>query len=186
MARHHDNARERILDGFEDALITNGDAQVTLEGVAKHVGLTKGGLLYHFGSRAALVAGLVERFQERSAEDLVLMADSPGGAALDYLEVGDYLTNPLHRTTLAMTQLSNSEPTAAAPLGRSRTEELAVITADLGDPTLARLTMLVADGLYFQAMTAPVADPAHTEAPNDAAVTWFIQRVLGVHVAKQD
>ncbi len=25
MARHQDNARERVLDGFEDLLITNGE-----------------------------------------------------------------------------------------------------------------------------------------------------------------
>ena len=31
MARHQDNARERILDGFEDLLIERGDGQVSLE-----------------------------------------------------------------------------------------------------------------------------------------------------------
>lgn len=173
MARHHDNARERVLDCFEDLLIELGDSRVTLEGVATHADLTKGGLLYHFPSRAALVSALTQRFEERARDDLTAMIDAPGGAARDYLEVSNYLASPLHRTTLAMSQLSNREPEAAAALGRSRTGELAAILADLGDPILARLTMLVADGLYYQAMTAP-----STSAENGPVVAWFTEQLL--------
>ena len=91
MARHQDNARERILDGFEDVLITGGDAQVTLEGVAAHVGLTKGGLLYHFASKQDLLVGLatewLERFR-RAVLDAVDPADgSPGRLVRAYVQV---------------------------------------------------------------------------------------------------
>lgn len=40
--------------------------------------------------------------------------------------------------------------------------------------------MLVADGLYFQAITPPGAGPGDGGGPDDAAVTWFIERVLRV------
>lgn len=179
MARHHNNARERILDGFEDVLIVGGDAQVTLEGVAVHVGLTKGGLLYHFRSRAALVAGLVERFDQRSRADLAEMTAAAEGAAASYLKVSDYLASPLHRTTLALTQLSHREPSAAESLARSRAAELAVLVADVGDALVARLTMAVADGLYFQAITAP--GPAEETA---AVIDWFKAQVLDVHAVR--
>lgn len=179
MARHHDNARERILDGFEDVLIDGGDAQVTLEGVAAHVGLTKGGLLYHFRSRAVLVAGLVERFDLRTRADLAEMTGAAEGAAASYLKVSDYLASPLHRTTLALTQLSHRESSAAESLARSRVGELAALVADVGDPVVARLTMALAEGLYYQAITAP--SPAGETA---AVIDWFRTHVLDVHAVR--
>ncbi len=176
MARHHGNARERILDGFEDVLIDGGDAQVTLDGVAAHVGLTKGGLLYHFRSRSALVAGLVERFDQRSLDDLTEMTKASEGAAASYLKVSDYLTSPLHRTTLALTQLSQRESSAAESLARSRVGELAALVADVGNPIVAQLTMVFAEGLYFQAITVP--SPAQETA---AVIDWFKINVLDVY-----
>lgn len=176
MARHHDNARERILDAYEDVLIANGDAQVTLEGVAVQAQLTKGGLLYHFRSRAALVAALVERFDLRTHDDLVEMARASEGAAASYLKVLDYLSSPLHRTTLAMSQLAHREASAADALVRSRESELEVLTADVGDPVISRLTIVFAEGLLFQASTRPGASQ-----DNAAVVEWFNTHVLAAY-----
>lgn len=181
MARHADNARERVLDAFEDLLIVHGDAAVTLEGVAVHAGLTKGGLLYHFGSRAALVAALVERFETRTRDDLDEMTHAAEGAAASYLEVSDYLSSPLHRSTLALSQLATSEPTAAEALARSREAELEVLTADVGDPVLSRLTMVFAEGLLFQAGSR--ADAGRENRP---VVDWFREHVLAVHARRPD
>lgn len=179
MARHHDNASERILDSFEDVLIANGDSQVTLEGVAAQAQLTKGGLLYHFRSRSALVAALVDRFELRTRDDLEEMTDSAEGAAVSYLKVLDYLSSPLHRTTLAMSQLANSEPTAADSLVRSREAELEVLTADVGDPVISRLIVVFAEGLLFQASTRPDAS-----RENAAVVEWFKTHVLATYAKR--
>lgn len=179
MGRHHDNARERILDAFEDLLIAHGDSPATLEGVAVSAQLTKGGLLYHFRSRSALVAALVKRFEERTREDLVEMTSAPEGAAANYLKVSDYLSSPLHRSTLAMSQLANSEPTAADALADCREAELEVITADVCDPVIARLTMLFAEGLCYQAITTP--DASRENAP---VIDWFHTHVLAAHAKR--
>lgn len=179
MARHHDNARERILDAFEDVLISQGDAQVTLEGVAGQAQLTKGGLLYHFRSRVALVAALVERFESRTSDDLAEMTHAPEGAAASYLKVLDYLSSPLHRTTMAMGQLANGEPAAADALARSRDAELEVLTADVGDPVISRLTMVFAEGLLYQASTRPDAS-----RENAAVVEWFHRHVLDAYAQR--
>ena len=178
MARHSDNARERIVDGFEDLLIDRGDAQVTLEAVALHVGLTKGGLLYHFGSRAGLIDALVGRYAARTHEDVEQMQAAPEGAAANYLRISDYLASPLHRTTLAMSQLRSSEPQVVAALARTRDLELASLTADVGEPLLARLTMLFAEGLAYEAITGLDTDPDAA-----AVIAWFTQNVLAVHSA---
>ena len=41
----------------------------TLDAVAAAAQVSKGGLLYHFASKDALAAGLLERLRERSAAD---------------------------------------------------------------------------------------------------------------------
>ena len=176
MARHLDNARERIVDGFEDLLIERGDAQVSLEAVARHVGLTKGGLLYHFRSRSALVEVLIQRYAERTDADVEQMVSAPEGAAASYLRISDYLASPLHRTTLAMSQLRSSEPRVVAALARTRDLELAALTDDVGEPLLARLTMLFAEGLAYEAITENETQPDTADV-----IAWFTRHVLAVY-----
>src|SRR5699024_3588223 len=54
-------ARSRALDAFARILVSHGERAATLEAVAETAEISKGGLLYHFGSKDELVAGLVER-----------------------------------------------------------------------------------------------------------------------------
>src|SRR5690625_2048446 len=58
------NTRARILDALQDILIGAGYSAVTLEAVARDAGVSKGGMLYHFPCKAALMNGLVQRLGE--------------------------------------------------------------------------------------------------------------------------
>src|SRR5687768_15624169 len=48
-------ARERILEAAERVVGDVGAARMTLEGVAQAAGVSKGGLLYHFPTKEALL-----------------------------------------------------------------------------------------------------------------------------------
>ena len=62
-------ARERLLDAAERVVVESGATHLTLDAVAKSAGISKGGLLYHFPSKEALLQGMVTRhFQEVDAE----------------------------------------------------------------------------------------------------------------------
>ncbi len=63
-------ARERILDAAEARVLEGGPAALVLDAVAADAGISKGGLLYHFASKEALVAGLCERMFERFDREL--------------------------------------------------------------------------------------------------------------------
>jgi AcrR family transcriptional regulator len=54
-------ARERILDAAEQLVTADGARHLTLDAVAQAAGVSKGGLLYHFPSKDALLAGMIER-----------------------------------------------------------------------------------------------------------------------------
>jgi AcrR family transcriptional regulator len=55
-------ARERILEAAEHVVGEVGAARMTLEGVAQAAGVSKGGLLYHFPSKEALLGALAKRY----------------------------------------------------------------------------------------------------------------------------
>nr|WP_314072554.1 TetR/AcrR family transcriptional regulator [uncultured Roseococcus sp.] len=55
------DARTRILDAVEVIVQARGVAALTLDAAAREAGVSKGGLLYHFGSKEALLVGLLAR-----------------------------------------------------------------------------------------------------------------------------
>lgn len=74
------NTCERLLDAAEAVVIEQGVRAMTLEAVAARAKVSKGGLLYHFPSKDAIVLGMVSRIasivQERFGAGL---ADEPRG-----------------------------------------------------------------------------------------------------------
>ncbi len=55
------DTRKKILDAASTVVLRDGAPGLTLEQVAKEAGVSKGGLLYHFPSKEALLRGMVER-----------------------------------------------------------------------------------------------------------------------------
>ncbi|MFI6323986.1 TetR/AcrR family transcriptional regulator [Nonomuraea sp. NPDC050556] len=53
--------RDELLDAAESVLCDQGSDSLTLAAVADRAGVSKGGLLYHFNSKEALIKGMVER-----------------------------------------------------------------------------------------------------------------------------
>lgn len=58
------DTRNRILDAVESLLVQKGVAGLTLEAAAREARVSKGGLLYHFGSKEALLNGVLQRLAE--------------------------------------------------------------------------------------------------------------------------
>lgn len=56
------NSREKILAAAADVAREAGPGSLSLEAVALRAGVSKGGLLYNFPTKAKLMQGLVERY----------------------------------------------------------------------------------------------------------------------------
>ena len=65
-----EETRRRIVDAAEEVVLRDGVARLTLDAAAAEAGLSKGGVLYHFASRDALVAGMVDRIIVEFDRDL--------------------------------------------------------------------------------------------------------------------
>ena len=73
------NSSEHILDTYVDLLIRSGERAATLDAVATAAKVSKGGLLYHFSSKKALLEALAERTLTLAEEDFAAMEQAPGG-----------------------------------------------------------------------------------------------------------
>lgn len=56
------HTRQQILAAASDAFLAHGYAATTLEQVATELGITRGAVLHHFGSKSALLRSLLEPF----------------------------------------------------------------------------------------------------------------------------
>jgi AcrR family transcriptional regulator len=54
------NRRRELLDAAVTVIRRDGAQSLTLDAVAAEAGVSKGGVLYHFGSKRALIDGLVD------------------------------------------------------------------------------------------------------------------------------
>ncbi len=99
-------AREAVLDAFESLLIEVGERAATLDAVARRAGVSKGGLLYHFPNKEAMISALLERMDRLVAEDVEIMANAPEGAAVHFIKSSLWADTPLDRVFVAATRLA--------------------------------------------------------------------------------
>jgi AcrR family transcriptional regulator len=62
------SSRSMLLDSALDLIAERGVADLTYDALVERTGVSKGGLLYHFGSKDVLIEALAERLIERYAE----------------------------------------------------------------------------------------------------------------------
>ncbi|QNE13630.1 TetR/AcrR family transcriptional regulator [Pseudarthrobacter sp. NBSH8] len=145
-------ARDAVLDAFEELLIDVGERAATLDAVAKRAGVSKGGLLYHFPNKEALIAAVLERMDRLAVEDLTLMAAATEGAAAYFIRSSLWSDSPMDRSFVAVTRLAEvAHEEARRRFAAIQQQWLDLIAADVG-PAMAKAVLYMGDGLYFNAM----------------------------------
>lgn len=161
------SARERILDAAEDVVLTDGVGALTLEKAAARAGMSKGGVLYHFRGRAALVSAMVQRLADRFDAGLTAHRrdDGPGSLARAY--VRECFAAPQGADEQRAEQLGAAvlaamacEPDLLQPLREAFAGWQHDIEADAVDPVKATIARLAADGLWLCELFGLVDLPA--------------------------
>ncbi|MBM7847050.1 TetR/AcrR family transcriptional regulator [Arthrobacter roseus] len=175
------SSRERILDSFERILIDEGERAATVEAVATAADVSKGGLLYHFPSKEAMVEALGDRLQGLVGEDLARMTQDPEGAARYYVRTSVYEDSPLDRALVAMARLAQQ--------GHARAQErfsaledawLGALEEELGNRAIARAVKLMGDGLYYDAAFF-AGDSARKQTPQDMEELLLLVDAIAPH-----
>ncbi len=157
--------RDRILEALKAVLVRDGSTAVTLEAVAAEAGVSKGGLLYHFRSKEALLDGLLQQLDGESLALLERAADEPQGAARVYLEASIPESDEeraLHWSILAALRAADGSEGASTRALREVFDRWGRrLRAAIEDPVMAEMVRLVGDGIFLNAMLGiPPADPA--------------------------
>jgi AcrR family transcriptional regulator len=163
------STRDSILSAAAKIVAEQGASRMTLEAVAKEAGVSKGGLLYHFPSKDALVQGMVEQ-----------MAQDYTARIWDEYEKDEFETNQgrwlraLIKATFTSTHLELSAGLMAAvllnpklldPNRQSYETRQTLIEQDGIDPVLANIIRLAVDGLWFSELLAfaPPREPLRAQ-----------------------
>ncbi len=141
-----------MLQAFAALLVEHGERAATLDAVADRAGVSKGGLLYHFGSKDALVDGLAEHLRALTAADVDAMRAAPAGP-VDYLiRTSTQVDTEFELVYLAVSRLAQGAyPHARAALDGAHDAWTATVLEVVADPVLARAIVLMSDGLYAHA-----------------------------------
>lgn len=143
-------ARERVLDAFEEILISSGERTATLDATAKAAAVSKGGLLYHFASKDDLADGMVERLKRLVEDDLADMVEAPDGPVAYYVRTSVMENEPLDRALIAVSRLAQGGSSVAGDaLRETRGSWADAIRPHVRDQASLDLVLLVGDGLYF-------------------------------------
>lgn len=166
-------ARESVLDAFEAILIDVGERSATMDATARAAGVSKGGLLYHFGSKDALEGGVIERLGALVTEDIAAMSEAPDGPIAYFLRSSVMQNDPLDRAILATSRLAQGGNGAAGTALRDVRERWAeALRPHTKDAAALDLVMLVSDGLYFNNALAggSIPGPVPRGAEMDALI----------------
>ncbi|MGC5222636.1 TetR/AcrR family transcriptional regulator [Micromonospora sp. DT81.3] len=171
-------ARESVLDAFEAILVDGGERGATLEATARAAGVSKGGLLYHFGSKEALEAGLLERLDVLVEADIAAIMSAEEGPIAYFLRSSVMQNDPLDRAIIATARLAqNGSPAASAALRDIRRRWAEAIGPHTRGEAALNLVMLVSDGLYFNNALAGGSIPG--PVPEGADMDALIELVEG-------
>jgi AcrR family transcriptional regulator len=134
--------------------------------------VSKGGLLYHFGSKDALADGLTEHLRELTATDVEAMRAAPAGA-VDYLiRTSTLVDTEFELVYLAVSRLAQgSYPRARAALDGAHDARTRAVLDEVGDPVVAHAIVLLSDGLYAHAALSSDVLGRVTDGADDGADT---------------
>lgn len=160
--RSGEETRALIFASCGRILRRDGLTSLTLDAVAAEAGLSKGGLLYHFPSKLALIEALFQHHIDRFNRDLQRLVTTeeqgprPAGSRWlrAYAEASiAEITDPDNASVFASLFAAGERyPTVLEIMRRSYVEWQQQVEASPLDPAVALLVRLAVDGFWFTEM----------------------------------
>lgn len=150
------SSRDAILDAAEAVVAEAGAAHLTLDAVAQRAGLSKGGLIYNFPTKSALLTALVERvvqrFEAATAHETERFGSSGAGAlkAMIAATISDEVVST--RVGSGLLGAAANDPQMLNPVRERYREKLAELAASGVRYERAAALSLASDGLRFWEM----------------------------------
>ncbi|MBP0444838.1 TetR/AcrR family transcriptional regulator [Roseomonas sp. SSH11] len=148
--------RTRVLDAAEAIIRARGVPALTLEGAAREAGVSKGGLLYHFASKEALLVALMRRLAQGIEADFrAIVAAQPEGphralrACLAFTFDQPDISEAHARAAAVLLAAFHHDPALIDPIREFFAQVRAEVALDGTAPGVAWAVMLAGDGLFM-------------------------------------
>ena len=143
---------DRILTAAEDVVIEVGAGHLTLDAVSERAGVSKGGLLYHFPTKEALIRGMIERllewFEQTRAEEARKLPEGPGRELKAHILSMSRPDPHIQRISAALLAAAAFDPSLLEPVRESYRQVMARFSEGLDPQRAARLSLAM-DGLWI-------------------------------------
>jgi AcrR family transcriptional regulator len=163
------SCRDLLLDSAEAVVVDGGPTGLTLDAVVERAGVSKGGLLYHFPTKDALVQGLISRLIARGNERRTAAAkELPAGPARELkADIITMLRKPDsdRRVSAALLAAVANEPKLINTIREFHRDRFAAHAEEGGSFDRKALVLLAADGLFLlELLQASPFDPDQRKA----------------------
>jgi AcrR family transcriptional regulator len=167
--------REHILDAAERCFARAGFHATTMQHICREAGVSPGAFYVYFDSKEALIAGISERSRAELTERLAVLAGAP-----DFLEalrmLGEqyFIDEPAHKRLMCVEigveatrnrrvgEIFKDTDTFVSDSFQSlfrRLKQEGRIDPELEIETLAKVFLIVGDGMFWRRAVDPAFDP---------------------------
>ncbi|MDR3415506.1 MAG: TetR/AcrR family transcriptional regulator [Nevskia sp.] len=142
-----------MLDAAQAVVLEGGASRLTLDAVARRAGVSKGGLMYNFPTKDALLKAMLERLVEHNrqahADLCASLPDRPGRSLRAYVMNSVRALDLDDRVSGALLAVLNSNPGLLGPAAEYFNGRYAKLAADVPFERAA-LVYLATEGLWAQ------------------------------------
>jgi AcrR family transcriptional regulator len=156
------DTKAAIINAAEAVVGEAGAAHLTLDAVAAKAGLSKGGLLYHFPTKEALLQSMLATLLDRVDRDAENLLPAAGkGAAADlraHVLAGFQARAEQRQVSTAMLAAGANDPKLLIPVRAWQERHYQQIARTKRNPSRAAVVMLALDGLWLNELlqTSPL------------------------------
>ena len=151
---HRPSQRDAILDAVLADLRTEGGLPLSLDSAARAAGVTKAGVMYHYGTKEALVSALVDRVMDGQERRLEALLDGDLATATIRARLAAYVRWALSAQHDVVELIMLSDPRLWDRMAERWSERLTPwLAVPDGTPAAERSRLqavrLLADGVWF-------------------------------------
>ncbi len=149
----HRSTRERLLDAASRLVNRSGPSHLTIDQIAEEAGVSRGGLLYHFRDREAILGGLLDQTIETFCNKLrAYRNEHPGSGAFTRAYLNTLGRAQPSGVNASIAAAALSAPELLDPIRTHRAEWQERTEKDDIDPVEATIVRLAIDGLWLTEM----------------------------------
>ncbi len=147
MPTRSNNQKPRIIAAAFEVVSQQGASHLTIDAVATAAALSKGGVLYHFPNKRALLNGMLQTLIERIGPK-----DAKRESLVEYIRREESQTDSERAAGLAILASASEDPSLLDPAREMLGALFAQTSANYQDAQLAQILLFATEGMRFMHM----------------------------------